>query len=203
VRPIFTEMAAKDELPSTTPHQLADAIVECTKAGARVVNLSAAMGQPSTKDAPELRDALDFAARRGVIVVAAAGNQGTLGSSAITRHPWVIPVTGYGLGGRPVAHSNHGSSMGKRGLGAPGEDVTSLSPAGGTCTLGGTSFAAAFVTGAIALLWSVFPAATAIAIKRAISNSCRQRRTSITPPLMNAWDAYSVLSSIQSRRITA
>ena len=31
--------------------------------------------------------------KRGAIVVAAAGNQGgMLGSSAVTRHPWVIPV---------------------------------------------------------------------------------------------------------------
>jgi hypothetical protein len=28
---------------------------------------------------------------RGVIVVADAGNQGVVGSSVITRHPWVIP----------------------------------------------------------------------------------------------------------------
>ena len=35
---------------------------------------------------------MNHAAHRGVITVAAAGNQGTVGSSAITRHPWVIPV---------------------------------------------------------------------------------------------------------------
>jgi hypothetical protein len=57
-----------------------------------------------------LRDVLDYAARRGVLMVA-AGNHGTLGSSAITRHPWAIPVVGYGLNGRPMVRSNLGSSI--------------------------------------------------------------------------------------------
>ncbi|MBV8111318.1 MAG: hypothetical protein JO012_16295, partial [Hyphomicrobiales bacterium] len=40
----------------------------------------------------ELGLALDMAARCGVIVVAAVGNQRIVGSSTLTRHPWVIPV---------------------------------------------------------------------------------------------------------------
>jgi hypothetical protein len=58
--------------------------------------------------------------------VAAAGNQGTLGSTAITRHLWVIPVVAYDLQGRPMDQSNLGSSIGRRGLGAPGDRITSL-----------------------------------------------------------------------------
>jgi subtilisin family serine protease len=204
VRPIFSKTTVPGQLlPSATPQELAMAIGECIQAGARVLNLSAAMDPPSNKDEPELRGVLDEAARTGVLIVAAAGNQGTLGSSAITRHPWVLPVVGYGLDRRPMALSNLGSSMGKRGLGGPGENVTSLSPDGSSRTLGGTSFAAAFVTGAIALLWSVFPAATAVEIKYAVSNSHRQRRTSIAPPLLDAWNAYSVLSKATQRRATA
>ena len=71
---------------------LAAAIIECIDAGARVINLSLALAQPSTNGEQSLEEALNQAVKRGVIVVAAAGNQGTLGSSAITRHPWVIPV---------------------------------------------------------------------------------------------------------------
>jgi subtilisin family serine protease len=79
-------------MPSTTPNELAAAVIECIDAGARVINLSLALAQPSIRSEPSLEDALTQAVRRGVIVVAAAGNQGTLGSSAITRHPWIIPV---------------------------------------------------------------------------------------------------------------
>lgn len=203
VRPIFPEKMAEGELPQATAQQLAAAISECIAAGARVLNLSAAMGRPSTRDERELCDVLDYAASRGVLMVAAAGHQGTLGSSAITRHPWVIPVVGYGLNGRPMVRSNLGSSMGRRGLGAPGEEVTSLSPQGQPRTLAGTSFATAFVTGAIALLWSIFPAATAIEIKQAITNAGAQRRTSVVPPLLNAWAAHQILSKTQPRKVTA
>ena len=93
IRPIFTERTAEGEqMPSASPEELAAAIIECIAAGARVINLSLALVQPSTKGEQSLAEALNQAARRSVIVVAAAGNEGTLGSSAITRHPWVIPV---------------------------------------------------------------------------------------------------------------
>ena len=74
-------------MPIATPDALAEAIVECLDAGARVINLSLALAQPSVKAEHALEQALNRAARSGAIVVAAAGNQGTLGSSAITRHP--------------------------------------------------------------------------------------------------------------------
>jgi subtilisin family serine protease len=54
------------------------------KGGARVLNLSIAFAQPSSRGERELEEALDYAAQLGVIVVAASGNQGTLVSSAIT-----------------------------------------------------------------------------------------------------------------------
>ncbi len=79
-------------MPSATPDELAAAIVDCIEAGAHVLNLSAGLVQQSPKGERELEQALYYAAKRGVIVVAAAGNQRTIGSSAITRHPWVIPA---------------------------------------------------------------------------------------------------------------
>lgn len=203
VRPIFSETTAEGELlPTTTSQRLAVAIAECVDAGAWVLNLSAARVEPSTKDERELHDALDYAAKHGTILVAAAGNEGTLASSAITRHPGVIPVVGYGLDARPMAQSNMGGSLGKRGLGAPGEDVSSLGPEGNLLTLSGTSLAAAFVTGAIALLWSEFPSATAVQIKSAVTYCHGWRRTTVAPPLLDAWEAYQVLLGSQVRRVT-
>jgi subtilisin family serine protease len=201
VRPIFAETVTEGEqTPSATPEELAAAIGECVEAGAQVLNLSAGMGKPSTREERVLCDALDYTARHGVIVVAAAGNQGALGSSAITRHPWVIPVVGYGVDGLPKNQSNIGNSIGRRGIGAAGEDVTSISSEGKPRTRAGTSFAAAFVTGTIALLWSEFPAAKAIEIKRAVTNTCTRRRAGVVPPLLNAWQAHSFLARTQSSR---
>ena len=180
-------------MPSATPQELAAAIIECIDAGAQVINLSLALAQPSTKGEQALEEALNQAVRRGVIVVAAAGNQGTLGSTAITRHPWVIPVVACNLQGRPMNESNVGSSIGRRGLSAPGDGVTSLSPQGQPLTLGGTSVAAPFVTGAIALLWSEFPAASAAQIKLAITQAGAPRRASVVPPLLGCCGCLSSL----------
>ncbi|RZN16089.1 MAG: peptidase S8 [Methanosarcinales archaeon] len=196
VRPIFSETASSNrEMPNATPDELAAAIVDCIEAGAHVLNLSVALMQPSSKGEHELEEALDYAAMRGVIIVAAAGNQGTIGSSAITRHPWVIPVAACDIWGRPINQSNLGNSIGRRGLSAPGDSITSLGVEGGKLlTLGGTSAAAPFVTGTIALLRSEFPDATAAEVKFAATQAYEPRRTSIVPPLLDAWASYKFMA---------
>jgi subtilisin family serine protease len=201
VRPILAEATSgRDHMPSATPKALAAAIIECIDAGARIINLSLALARPSTTGEESLEDALNQAVKRGVIVVAAAGNQGTLGSSAITRHPWVISVVACNARGRPMNESNLGSSIGRRGLRAPGDGITSLGAEGPSLTLGGTSVAAPFVTGATALLWSVFPAATASHIKLAVTQASPLQRTSVVPPLLDAAAAYQVLLAGSARR---
>jgi subtilisin family serine protease len=194
VRSIFAESAeGTDQMPSTTPEELADAILDCINAGARVLNLSVALSQPSGRRERRLEEALDYACRRGVFAVAAAGNQGTLGSSAITRHPWVIPVVAYDSHSRPLTYSNLGRSIGTRGLGAPGDNVTSLGVGNKPVSLSGTSVAVPFVTGAIGLLWSEFADASAAQVKLALRQALGNHRPSVVPPLLNAWAAYEFL----------
>jgi subtilisin family serine protease len=195
VRPVFPEKSSESGLlPSATPQELAVAIVDCVDAGARVVNLSLALVESSSRGEGALGEALDHAMRHGVIVVAAAGNQGTIGGTVITRHPWVIPVAACDLQGRPVGGSNLGKSIGNRGLSAPGDGITSLGAMGQPSRSSGTSVAAPFVTGAIALLWSEFPAATAAQLKLAVIQAYRPRRKSVVPPLLDAWGTYQVLT---------
>jgi subtilisin family serine protease len=196
LRPVFTEpIAANTQMPSATPQALAAAIIDCVDAGARCINLSLALAQPSSRGERELEQALDHATKRGVIVVAAAGNQGTLGGTAITRHSWVIPVIACDSAGRPTDASNLGSSIGKRGLSAPGDAITSLATGGKTLTMGGTSVATPFVTGAIALLWSAFPRATAAQLRFAITQGYAPRRPTVVPRLLNAWAAYQFMAT--------
>lgn len=200
MRPIFSETASgNSEMPSATPDELAAAIVDCIEAGAHVLNLSAGIAQQSSKGERELEEALDYAARRGVIIVAAAGNQGAIGSSAITRHPWVIPVAACDLQSRPISQSNLGNSIGRRGLSAPGDSITSLGvEKGKSLTSGGTSAAAPFVTGTIALLRSEFPDATAAEVKFAATQAYAPRRTTIVPPLLDAWASYKFMINTRS-----
>ena len=199
LRPIF-EDAAGQSIPAATPGELAAAIVDCVRSGACVINVSAALTPPSSKDEPKLKSALGHARKRGALVVAAAGNQGLLAGSAITREPWVVPVAACDQLGRPLGSSNLGSSIGRQGVSAPGAAVTSLGPNGKPARSGGTSAAAAFVTGAIALLWSQFPGATSSEIRHALGATHAMRRTSVVPPLLDAWAAYKRLLTTQGRR---
>jgi len=193
IRPIFDDSRG-DGMPSATPQELAGAILECVDRGARIINLSLAFVEPSTAGNRQLEEALNQTVRRGVIVVAAAGNQGTLGSSTITRHPWVIPVVGCDQRGQPLRDSNLGRSIGSRGVTAPSKAITSLGPQGRPLTLSGTSVAVPFVTGAIALLSSEFPAVPPAEIKLAVTQASG-RRASLVPPLLDASAAYEVLSA--------
>jgi subtilisin family serine protease len=191
VRPIFT-----DGPPEQVPHahwgDLAEAIHECLAAGASVINLSTAFEQPSLRRWAELASALDAAAQRGALVVAAAGNHGQVGGSAIIRHPWVIPVAAYDRRGVPLLLTNLGASIGRHGLGAPGDGVHSVID---DLPVGGTSAATAFVSGALALLRSAFPDATAVEVRQAVLGGPNRRRAGVAPPLLNAWEALRSLSS--------
>ncbi len=213
VRPLFGEAGANGSgVPSAPPEELADAIVEVIEAGARIINLSSALSQPVPKHEPRLVEALNYAAQLGVITVAAAGNDGSIASSVITRHPWVISVAGCDETGLPTNESNLARSIGLHGLAAPGRNITSLGADGSPRAFSGTSVAAPFVTGAIALLWSLHPTRAAAEITVAIRSAAnctgvcasavwtpaQKRRKSIVPPLLNAWRAYATMNEVLS-----
>jgi subtilisin family serine protease len=197
VRPIFPETNLGDDpLPSATPQEVAAAIIECVDAGACLVNLSAALVElPSSAGKRALEDALNYATKRRAVVVVAAGNQGWVGSTIITRHPGVIPVAACDLRGWPLTGSNLGGSIARRGVSALGDDVMSLTIKGKRVASGGTSVAAAFVTGAIALAWSEFPTASAAQVRLAVTQAHTPRRVSVVPPLLNAWALYRAMAA--------
>lgn len=192
VRTVFSDRGTGAEAPDATPREVAEAIRDCVAAGARVINISAALYESRAGDARPLTEALDHAARRGVIVVVAAGNDAAIGSTTLTGHPWVIPVVAATPAGGPTARSNLGRSIGGRGLAGPGDAVTSLGPQGAPLTLGGTSVAAPFVSGAIALLMSLFPTASAVEVRVAIGSGSRRR--ALVPPLLDAEAAHETLT---------
>ena len=194
LRPIFGgSRLGSHDMPSTTSQELAAAILECIGGGAQILNISAALTEARVQELGELPQALDLAARRGVLVVVAAGNQGVITSSTLTRHPWVIPVVAYSRSGRPMEGATLGGLIGRRGLGAPGEDVTSLAPGGGRLQLGGSSAAAPFVSGAAALIWSQFPGVSGAQVRLVLETSAGKRRRSVVPPPLDAWSAYRTI----------
>ena len=199
VRPVFSDATREGLPPSASPRELAEAIVDCVQAGVNVINLSAALTGGSFGADRDLAEALDFTARRGVLMVAAAGNQGALAGTAIVSHSWVISVVACDRVGRPLAQSNLSRSIGVGGLGGPGDGVVSLAPSGEAAVFSGTSVAAPFVAAAAALLWSLFPEATVAEVKSALLAPTAGRRRMVAPPLLDAWGAYEVLAADRTR----
>lgn len=207
LRPIFHEEQTNDKgskfdryLPKSTPHELSKAIIEVVDADVRLINLSIGLSTSSIVLCEELTDAYEYALRNNVLILAAAGNQGSVGYSPALYPTWVIPIAACDDKGVISSLSNIGPSVGKRGLLAPGERITSSFAGGGYTQMSGTSFAVPFVTGGIALLWSLFPKTTAAemvdAILHAHNNRCRVGRRSVVPPLFAAEAALSYLEKI-------
>jgi type VII secretion-associated serine protease mycosin len=117
-------------------------------AHASVINLSL-----TTEATPNLAAAVRYAADHGVVLVAAAGNGGgSDGAQYPAAYPGVIAVAGVDTGDKHVTSSSTGDYV---DIAAPGDRISGPSPRGGGylyTTEGGTSFAAAYVTGVVALI---------------------------------------------------
>ena len=183
--------------PTSTPKELSNAIIQTIDAGAKIINLSLELSSSSLVTFAEIEEAYDYACQNDVIIVAASGDQGNVGSFPLLNHPWVIPVAACDDNGFPLCQSNFGPSIANRGLMAPGVNVTSTSSTGQYIHISGTSVAAPFVTGTIALLWSLFPNASTSQIVYSIKRSSNTiRRRTIIPPLLNSEKAYEVLKKM-------
>lgn len=183
--------------PSVTAEELSNAIIETVDAGARIINLSLGLSTSSLTLHDRLQQAYDYSLQKGVIIVVAAGNQGYIGSISLINHNWLIPVAACKEDGRLDPTSNFGSSIGNRGVMAPGTNIISTYPGGQYTHMSGTSFAAPFVTGSIALLWSIFPNAAPAAIINSITQGTSFfNRRSIIPPLLNVEAVWNKLKNL-------
>lgn len=134
-----------------------------------VLNLSFAL----PVDRSSIRDAVQYALSRDVVVVAAAGNeqQSQPGQTWYpAAYPGVLAVAAVDVNGAPIAQSNQGPWV---GIAAPGSDLTSTAAGGsGYITQSGTSFATAIVSGVAALVRSRFPGLSGPAVvQRLISTA--------------------------------
>jgi subtilisin family serine protease len=132
----------------------AAAIVYAVDNGARVLNLS----WGDREESRVIREAVDYALGRGVLVVAAAGNGGRDAPHWPSGQPRVLGVGAVDGADQRSSFSNYGPGValfapGERHAGADG-GIVSLAPGGGRATLRGTSMAAPHVAGAAAILLS-------------------------------------------------
>ncbi|HEV2752595.1 MAG TPA: S8 family serine peptidase, partial [Solirubrobacteraceae bacterium] len=115
------------------------------EAGAAVVNMS--FGSPATCFSMEL--AIYRARTAGVLLVAAAGNEGEGGKSVSfpAAYPHVVSVASTDVMGNSSSFSTANEAV---DVAAPGEGVTAAVPGGGHGLLEGTSFSAPIVAGVAA-----------------------------------------------------
>ncbi|PYM10071.1 MAG: hypothetical protein DME18_16980, partial [Verrucomicrobia bacterium] len=128
---------------TTTMFDVARAIVEAVNKGARIVNLS--LG--GYGDSPLLDNVLAQARAQGVLLVAAAGNDGGTALTIPASKPEVLAVTSGKPDGTIASYANHGDFV---DLIAPGASVILYNHQAYLVT--GTSTAAANASGAAAAL---------------------------------------------------
>ncbi len=147
--------------------------------GARIINASWGQSGGDVEKDPGfeiLFETIERANKKGVLFVAAAGNDGgnndikhmipaTLGNSNI------LSVGAYGHKGVNWSKSNHGAQSVH--VFAPGEEILTTSQDGGTRRASGTSLSAPFVSGLAALMLSINSELTPQELIALIESSCR------------------------------
>jgi thermitase len=115
--------------------------------GARVININVSFKSP----APSLEAAVNYAWSRGAVLVAAAGNEDSEAPCYPAGFQNCIAVAALCEDGSLAPFSNHGENI---DLAAPGFNIFSTLPGNKYGYKSGTSFAAAYVSGLAAWLFS-------------------------------------------------
>jgi serine protease len=137
----------------------------CAENGARVISLS--LGGPGFDEVgQELTTALTQ--NENILVVAAAGNDGTSSYSYPASYPDVISVAAVDEGNNPAGFSQFNDQV---DLAAPGVNIESTVPGNSYASLQGTSMATPHVTAAIAKVWAARPQCTNQQVREAVERS--------------------------------
>ena len=150
--------------------------------GAKVLNAS--LG--SLTDDLTLAAAAQYAAAHGVLVVAAAGNDGSATLDYPAAFPNVLSVGASDSNDQLYAFSNTGAAVA-----APGENVTT-GPDGSYVSLLGTSSAAPVVSGIAALGFAAAPDATAAQVVQALETTA----VALPGTVYGRVDAYRTLHQL-------
>jgi cyanobactin maturation PatA/PatG family protease len=134
---------------------LARAISQAVQAGAHIINISGGELTPSGAAQPILADAVQSCAAQGVLIVAAAGNDGCACLHVPGALPLVLAVGAMDGQGQPMGFSNWGPQYRSQGILAPGENILGAIPGGGAAAQSGTSYATPLVSGIAALILSL------------------------------------------------
>ncbi|GAA2560940.1 type VII secretion-associated serine protease mycosin [Streptomyces levis] len=157
---------------STRGNALAEGIRWAADHGADVINLSLGDDSASAHPEPTEDQAIQYALKKGVVVVASAGNGGEKGDriSYPAAYPGVIAATAVDRAGTRASFSTR---RWYATVSAPGVDVVIADPDHKYYEGWGTSAAAAFVSGAAALVKAAHPGLTPAQIKTLLEDTAR------------------------------
>lgn len=161
---------------------LADGIRWAADHGADVINLSLGDDSKSAHPEPGEDAAIQYALKKGAVVVASAGNGGEKGDhiSYPAAYPGVIAVAAVDRYGTHAAFSTR---RWYATVSAPGVDIVVAAPDHQYYVEWGTSAASAFVSGAVALVRAAHPGLTPAQIKKLLTDTARSApRPAATTP---------------------
>ncbi|MBZ5617997.1 MAG: PatA/PatG family cyanobactin maturation protease [Acidobacteriia bacterium] len=154
ILPVFTDRPNGSVGPCSQL-DLARAVEQAVMEGAQIVVVSS--GQLAAGGEPEeyLAKAIRLCAESGVLVIAAAGNDGCdcLHVPAAVRP--VLAVGGMDAAGRPLESNNWGAAYRSHGVVAPGFEIPGAMAGGGIVRKSGSSPATAIVAGIAAVLLAI------------------------------------------------
>ncbi|MEU0059696.1 type VII secretion-associated serine protease mycosin [Streptomyces sp. NPDC006334] len=168
--------AARTKARNTRGNALAEGIRWAADQGADVINLSLGDDSASAHPEPSEDEAVQYALKKGSVVVASAGNGGDKGDhiSYPAAYPGVIAATAVDRYGTRASFSTR---RWYATVSAPGVDVVIADPDHRYYQGWGTSAAAAFVSGAVALLKAAHPGLTPAQIKKLLEDTARNAPT--------------------------
>lgn len=163
---------AREKARNSRGTALAQGIRWAADQGADVINLS--LGDDSESAHPDAGEdaAVQYALAKGSVVVASAGNGGEKGDhiSYPAAYPGVIAVTAVDRFG---THASFSTRRWYATVSAPGVDIVIADPDRRYYQGWGTSAAAAFVSGAVALVRSAHPGLAPAQIKKLLADTAR------------------------------
>jgi type VII secretion-associated serine protease mycosin len=163
---------ARTKARTSRGNALADGIRWAADHGADVINLSLGDDSNSAHPEPSEDEAVQYALKKGVVVVASAGNGGDKGDhvSYPAAYPGVIAATAVDRYGTRASFSTRRWNA---AVSAPGVDVVIADPDHKYYEGWGTSAASAFVSGAAALIRSAHPDLTPAQIKKLLEDTAQ------------------------------